>query len=185
MNTSWFYSRIIATYAYCYYSDFFYDNLYMSGFKDMHLYLTLSPNFVTFIHLELLRFLVNMDGMYISAWTLALTNAVTMNAGSTLLPYFNFWLPLMILPWLKNMWFSSSFRNPSLLFYCCSSGSKVILLELSFSTLSLVDCSPSWTEPPALLGTQVILLLGSCSTGNTWLLPDRICYWWFSSSSWD
>ncbi len=49
---------------------------------------------------------------------------------------------------------------------------KVILLELSFSTLSLVDCSPSWTEPPVLLGTQVILLLGPSSTGNTWLLPD-------------
>ncbi len=112
-----------------------------------------------------------MDGIYLHE-TLALTNAVTINAGSTLLPYFSFWLPLMILQWLKNVWFSSSFRNPSLLFYCCSFRSKVILLELSFSTLSLVDCSPSWTEPPTLLGTQVILLLGSYPTGNAWLLPD-------------
>jgi hypothetical protein len=62
----------------------------------MHLSLTLSPNFVTFNHLELLRFLVRMDGIYLHE-TLVLTNADTMYAGSTLLPYFNFWLPLMIL----------------------------------------------------------------------------------------
>jgi hypothetical protein len=56
----------------------------------MHLSLTLSQNFVTFIHLVLPRFLSRwMVYIYLHE-TLALTNAVNMYAGSTLLPYFNF-----------------------------------------------------------------------------------------------